>query len=124
MMNRFLQILRLYFCAWTFERIPRVSRAQVLVLALATSIMGCGSSSGEPRPATLTFRRFDEVEQRTLSEKLSKVRFPCLKVDLWRGLGVKKEELKPWFNALASGVFWEQYYLNDDTFLILRTLWD
>lgn len=86
-------------------------------------LIGCGGGS-ESREASAPWRRFDESEQRALKEKLGSIRFPCLKEDLWRELGVEKAALKPWFHSLTTGTFWERYQLDDDTFLVLRTLAD
>jgi len=93
------------------------------VLWWAGLLIGCEGIPPSEAPSK-TWRRFNESEQRALKEKLGKIRFPCLTEELWRELGVEKAAFKPWFNSLTTGIFWEHYQLDDDTFLILRTLAD
>ena len=69
-------------------------------------------------------RRLSAAEQAELAAAIRSFNYPIRKAEFWRRLPFPRRDFKPWFRSLTTGTFWDQYYLDDDKFLVLRTLYD
>jgi len=86
-----------------------------LLVACAGLIPGCGSSGP---------RRFDAEERAELATALRTFTFPMRQADFWNRLPFPRRDFKPWYRSLTTGTIWDRYFLDDDRFLVLRTLCD
>ena len=87
------------------------------ILAAGTALLvGAGCHRGP--------RRLDSADRTELAGVLKTIPFPVRKADFWARLPFSRREFKPWFQSLTTGTIWDQYYLDDDWFLVLRTTSD
>ena len=69
-------------------------------------------------------RRFGAADRAELAGVLKTIRFPVRQVDFWARLPFSRRKFKPALQSLTTGTMWDEYHLDDDWFLLLRTASD